>query len=253
MCVEISDRSCCGGLCRGLKWSLVFAGGSVGKSSQAWWHSPPHRRPPWGLGTLWHIRWRYRGFHTFSTYSKARHHQSRRCSRLGERGLNSELFRDLPGGVKLMVLGSCYQFWVNTNVFKHRLNGKSNTKFMSVIVDLQKLLWRGAEGITSSLSLLPRTFPCSPSCCNGSADRTQSCTGTCRRDGGRVSRRWRAGGLGKPPKHALEEQKVSQNEKKGTLQANSPQTTSWQANSETLFCRCFSSTQTFAPWAKFGF
>lgn len=29
-----------------------------------------------------------------------------------------------------------------------------------------------------------------------------------------MSRRWRAGGLGKPPKHALKEQKVSQNEKK---------------------------------------
>lgn len=27
----------------------------------------------------------------------------------------------LPGGVKLVVLGSCHQLWVNTYMFKHRL------------------------------------------------------------------------------------------------------------------------------------
>lgn len=33
-----------------------------------------------------------------------------------------------------MVLGSCHQFWVNTNVFKHRLNRQVNTKFILVII-----------------------------------------------------------------------------------------------------------------------
>lgn len=61
----------------------------------------------------------------------------------------------------------------------------------------------GEAELISSPSLLPQKSPCSPSCCNGSAGRTQSCTGTFRRDGGRVNRRWRAGGLGKPRKHAL--------------------------------------------------
>lgn len=68
---------------------------------------------------------------------------------------------------------------------------------------IKTLLMSTAAGITSSPLLLRQTFPCSPSCCNGSAGRTRSCTGTCHKDGGRVNRRWRAGGLGKPLKHAL--------------------------------------------------
>ena len=51
-----ADHSCSGGLCRGLKCSLVVEGELGGKNSQAWWHSPPHRMPPWGLETLWHIQ-----------------------------------------------------------------------------------------------------------------------------------------------------------------------------------------------------
>lgn len=34
---------------------------------------------------------------------------------------NKEIKFVLPGGVKLMILGSRHQFWMNTNVFKHRL------------------------------------------------------------------------------------------------------------------------------------
>lgn len=142
-----SDRSCCGGQCRGWKCSLVVAGGSGGKSSQAWWRSPPHRRPPWGLETLWHIQWRYRGSHIFSTYGEAEHHWSKRCGRLRKRRWNESVplpgraVWDVPGGVELMVLGSCHQFWVNTNVFKHRLNERLNTKsrLVTIIIWLQKL------------------------------------------------------------------------------------------------------------------
>lgn len=65
-------RSCCAGLCRGSTWSPAPAGELVGKSSQAWWRSPPHRTPLLGLWTLWHIQWRYHGFHTFSTWKESR-------------------------------------------------------------------------------------------------------------------------------------------------------------------------------------
>lgn len=58
---------------------------------------------------------------------------------------------------------------------------------------VSKSVLKTLEGV-SLLLLLPQRFPCFPSCCSANAGRTQSCTDTCRRDGGRASRRWHAGG-----------------------------------------------------------
>lgn len=41
--------------------------------------------------------------------------------------------RDSPGGVELVVLGSRHQFRVDTNVFKHRLNGTGRTQKCTLV------------------------------------------------------------------------------------------------------------------------